>query len=121
MPLKNVLDQFDNLPKWVRDIGNIYNAGIESVRDYINKEPVKRSAPKVRLVISPFFLPAPLELYGLEAGGLIQSAIFEKSRSSAYGTFSVAIVPDYPKLYAEMRRRNLPTRGPLGEFQIEDL
>ncbi len=81
--------------QFTKDIKPMYNAGIETVKEYREATRVRTKAPRVRLLLNPFFPPfLPLEFISEDYGGLIQNATWEKSRSQSHGTFMVTMAAD---------------------------
>lgn len=73
----------------------MYVAGVEASKEYSDTSYVKKSAPKIRLLVSPFLLPLlPLELVSEDFGGIIQSTSSTKSRNQAHGSFTVVLAGD---------------------------
>lgn len=73
----------------------MYVAGMETVKEYKDGQYVRKTAPRVRLLLNPFFPPfVPVEFVSEDYGGLIQSATWEKSRNQSHGTFVVTMAAD---------------------------
>lgn len=73
----------------------IYNAGTQASYEYFTTSRIKKSAPDVRLVFSPWFLPfVPVEILSQDVGGLIQTLTFQKSRSAPHGTVVLTMAAD---------------------------
>ena len=73
----------------------LYNAGVETTREYLDRGKIKKKAPKISLLISPFGMPfMPLEISSTDAGGLIQSLTFTKSRSVPAGNIQIQMAAD---------------------------
>lgn len=76
----------------------IYNAGFEATQRYKLGRRTRSSAPKVKLVVSPFLPPfVPIEILGADVGDLIINAEWEKSRSVPAGTFTITMLGDDKK------------------------
>lgn len=76
----------------------IYTAGIETMRDY-KEGNVRHRAPKIKLVVNPFFLPfVPVEILGKDLGGLILSCLMSKSRSEPGGEWTVVMACDSERI-----------------------
>lgn len=81
----------------------MYNAGIEAVREYVEGKRVKAYNPKVVLEISPFIPPGiPIEFMSENMGGIITNVAFDKSRSTAAGSFTVTMAADDQRVAANM-------------------
>lgn len=73
----------------------MYVAGVEAVKDYTSQDKVKRTNPRVKLRVSPFIPPfIPVDFVSQDLGGLIQSCQYSKSRSQAYGKWTVTMAAD---------------------------
>ena len=82
----------------LKDTQPIYVAGIEAVKEYTSGQRIKKTTPRVKLIINPFVPPfVPVEIVSTDLGGLIQTCTWQKSRSMAYGSFEVTLAADERK------------------------
>jgi len=76
-------------------LGGMYTAGVETTKEYTSSQRVRRKSPKIRLLFNPFVPPLiPIEFVSEDMGGLILNCDFMKSRSQAFGTFSITMAAD---------------------------
>lgn len=73
----------------------VYNAGAETVKEYMSGDSVKKFTPTVKLLTAPFASPfIPIELVSQDLGGIIQSCQLVKSRCQAGGSVNIVIAGD---------------------------
>ena len=81
--------------KTVRKGKLIYNAGIETIKEYRQGGIVRKNSPSIMFLVSPFFIPyMPIEIVSEDMGGIIQSYNFSKSRSAPGGLATIEIAAD---------------------------
>lgn len=81
----------------------LYIAGLETVKEYTDRQVIRKKSPKVQLRLNPFFPPfLPLDFVSEDYGGLIQSATWEKSRNQSHGAFTVILAADDVKGTSKM-------------------
>jgi hypothetical protein len=73
----------------------VYNAGIETTKEYLRGERIKKVSANIKVLINPFIPPlVPIELYSSDMGGLIQTCEWAKSRSMPGGMYTLRIAAD---------------------------
>jgi hypothetical protein len=81
--------------EFTKDVKLMYVAGLEAIREYQEGNRVKRIAPKIKLLVSPFIPPfLPLEFVSQDMGGIIETYEWDKSRNQSHGNFSIIMQAD---------------------------
>ena len=73
----------------------VFNAGIETTREYLHGDKVKSINTRIELKVSPFIPPnIPIELLSTNLNGIIDKWSWVKTRSNPYGKWNVDMVAD---------------------------
>lgn len=81
--------------EFTKDTKLMYIAGYEAAKEYQEGGPVRRTAPKIKLLVNPFVPPfLPLEFVSKDASGHIETYSFSKARNQSHGDFSVVLQGD---------------------------
>lgn len=81
--------------EYTKDTTLMYIAGKETTDEYLEGPKVRKTSPKVKLLVNPYIPPfVPLEFLSTDMGGLIETYEWYKSRNQSHGTFSVVMQAD---------------------------